>query len=100
MNHSGSGFSLSRLVASLQGPDGILSFPWETGLGFAFHEQGIQTSARRIDPLSLPISLVSPGSKGCFGLCTCVLYTWSCLKAMSVCRLAVFDNGDEVSVSL
>lgn len=33
--HSNRNVLLSSLAASLQGPDGIVSLPWEIGLGFA-----------------------------------------------------------------
>lgn len=39
---------LPSLASLLHGPDGILSLPWETALGFAYHQQGVQTSARTL----------------------------------------------------
>lgn len=54
---------MCSLAASLQGLGSILSLPWEIGLGFAYHQQDIQTSARTLTTLPLPMSLVSQAVK-------------------------------------
>lgn len=77
----------SSLASSLQGPDGILNLPWETGLGFACHQQGIQTSARTLTLSPSPISLASQAVQ--------VIMAFVCVSSILG---TMFENYESVQV--
>lgn len=88
---------LPSRASSLQGPDGF-SLPWEIGLGFACHQQSIQNSDRTLTLSPGPINLASQAVKVimAFVYVSSIPGSNYVLRVMGMCRLTMFENGNEV----